>query len=292
MIECLLHVWGVLFLEKYYTRLASKELVANESINIVCLGESSTSGLWVDQEDSYPSQLETMLKKYYDTKNIHVIVPPHVGQNTSQVANRIYDYIKLYKPIAIVMMVGCNNHWSLTESHITKFLSSNSFDANRMKIFVFLNNFHIFKILRYAYISVKYDYTEGWGFKPYIAGAPQSMGDSPEWVLKTFNNNKAAFLKLWIFDVKMMVKAAKNAGIPVIFMTYPVPISIPTAEFLSIADTEQLILVRNDIDFNNLKRDEFSKYIFSRDNWHPTKKGYTIVAKNAFNVIIENHLIK
>jgi len=34
-----------------------------------------------------------MLTEKYPEKRIHVYVPPHVGQNTSQVANRMEDYL-------------------------------------------------------------------------------------------------------------------------------------------------------------------------------------------------------
>src|SRR5262249_18432542 len=57
------------------------------SINIVCLGESTTAGLWIRFEDSYPKQLERVLREFYRTNAINVIVPPHIGQNTSQMAN-------------------------------------------------------------------------------------------------------------------------------------------------------------------------------------------------------------
>jgi hypothetical protein len=206
------------------------------------------------------------------------------------------EYITLYNPKVIVMMVGCNNHWSLAESHISRFLPSNSVNAVRMKIFIFFNKFHLFKLIRYLYLCAKYEGSriiEGLSFKEYIAGAPQRMYSlPPTWVLDTFNHNVSYFNKLWIYDVTSMINSAKKFNIPVIFMTYPMLISVPTEEFLSVAKEEGLYLIRNDLNFDGLKKlSELSDYIFSQDNWHPTKKGYAIIARNVFDVIVKNELL-
>jgi lysophospholipase L1-like esterase len=114
----------------------------------------------------------------------------------------------------------------------------------------------------------------------------------PNWVLNTFADNVDYFIKLWRYDVASMIKVAKNTNIPVILMTYPIPISVPTKEFLSVAEKEGLLLIRNDLNFDDLKkRGELSDYILSRDNWHPTKKGYAIVARNVFDAIVNKELL-
>jgi len=108
---------------------ASGKAGQEEPTNIIALGESSTAGLWVDQPQSYPAQLEMMLQERYPEKNIRVFVPLHVGQNTSQVANRIEQHIATYDPKLIILMVGYNNEWSLSESHITRFVTGWNFDS-------------------------------------------------------------------------------------------------------------------------------------------------------------------
>lgn len=293
ILEVTLHVWGILYLNKFYTESKLREKINSESRMILCLGESSTIGIWVSQNDSYPAQLERMLRSYFDTDNIHVVVPPHVGQNTSQMANRIRQYIKLYRPEVIVMMAGCNNHWSLAESNIIRFMPSNSIDAIRMKMFIFFNRFHLFKLIRYFYLSIKYKFTEGLNFKKYIAGAPQRMQSlPPKWVLNCFNHNIEQFKRLWRYDVKLMIRMAREAGIPVLLMTYPIPIIIPTEEFVSLAEEESIILIRNDLNFEALKKTgDLKHYISARDDWHPTKEGYKIIAQNLFNSVIDNELL-
>ena len=297
IIEVTLHVWGILYLNRFYIENKSIQKINRESQTVLCLGESSTVGIWVSKNDSYPAKLERMLRLHFDSENIYVIVPPHVGQNTSQMLNRIRQYIKLYRPKVIVMMVGCNNHWSLAESNIIKFMPSNSINAIRMKMFIFFNRFHLFKLSRYFYLRIKCKLrisVEGLNFKKYIAGAPQHMYHlPPKWVLNCFNYNVKKFIRLWRYDVKSMIRIAKETNTPIILMTYPIPINVPIEEFVSVAQEEDIILIRNDLDFEALSESgELGYYIFSRDNWHPTGRGYAVVAQNVFNAIVDNELVK
>ena len=152
--EFLLRLVGFLYLNKLYTTYEGHYTTNSENINIVCLGESSTAGIWVKPEDTYPAQLQKILRKYYSNDAIHLIVPPHVGQNTSQVANRIDHYIDLYKPNLFILMLGYNNGWSLAESNLWKFFNQRDFDTFKLKVFIFLDQFRLFKISRYFYLKV------------------------------------------------------------------------------------------------------------------------------------------
>jgi hypothetical protein len=80
-----LRLVGFWYLANFYRELGTASRIQG-SINIVCLGESTTAGLWVKFEDSYPKQLERVLRDFYRTNTINAIVPPHIGQNTSQMA--------------------------------------------------------------------------------------------------------------------------------------------------------------------------------------------------------------
>jgi len=96
LLELSLRLAGYVYLNRIY-REQFLDLChpTPEDITIVCLGESSTAGLWVSYENSYPKQLERKLKAYYRGHSIKIVVPPHLGQNTSQIANRMEDYLRL-----------------------------------------------------------------------------------------------------------------------------------------------------------------------------------------------------
>lgn len=100
---------------------------------ILCVGESTTLGLWCNVEDSYPKQLERMLNTYEGTDRYMTVVPPHIGQNTSQMAHRMTSYLETYRPRLVILMCGVNNLWSLAESSVPQFLSGSWVDQWRLR---------------------------------------------------------------------------------------------------------------------------------------------------------------
>src|SRR5438128_2511049 len=112
-LELVLRLSGALYVRWTYGGGADAD---PNAITILCLGESSTVGLWVPREDSYPGQLEHALRDYYGEQRIHVVVPLHLGQNTSQIADHLPEHLRIHRPRLVVLMTGYNNEWSLAES--------------------------------------------------------------------------------------------------------------------------------------------------------------------------------
>lgn len=297
-VEVILRIAGDLYLKKLYVHQHSYIKLPPTGINVVCLGESSTAGLWVPWRDSYPAQLQAMLREEYPKKDIHVFVPPHVGQNTSQVANRIQHYIELFKPNSIILMVGYNNEWSLAESHIGKFVNLNSFESMKIKTLILLNNLRLFKLLRYTYLKYivkeELEYTKRLEATKYAWGGPELVRLPPKKFVYSFAaSRREAFVKLWRYDVHKIISVAKKHNINVILMTYQImPTYLPVEEFIAMAHKEDIPLVRNDKTFQALINNRTIKdYVLQRDNWHPNKKGYTLIAQNAFQIIKDNKLL-
>lgn len=303
IIEVALRITGYLYLRKLYFDLHLVSLNnTNKAINVVCLGESSTAALGVKWHDSYPKQLEQKLRAFYQNDRIKVIVPPHVGQNTSQVSNRIRQYISLYKPRLIVLMVGCNNTWSFAESHITQFLNNSTKEALKIKILLILDNFRLFKVLRYFYLRFIAN-VEQLSIKRYILSAlghPESVYERTKiWTGSFVDANKKAFIKLWKYDVHKIIQEAKKGNVKVLLMTYhinPIP-HLTVDDFISIADEQHVNLIRNDKSFEPLiKNGTINNYLLYDDwhpdkHWHPNKHGYSIIANNVFEEIRNNNLL-
>jgi len=297
--ELSLRLAGTFYLNRIYARDSNQYKKSRDSINIVCLGESSTEGIWVAKNKSYPYQLESMLREKYGNNNINVIVPPHVGQNTSQISNRIQNYLELYKPRLIILMVGCNNEWSLAESNIGKFIETNNYESLKIKSYVILDQFRLYKLLRYAYLKFikreQSNYTNGLDVTNYKWGGPELVRFPPEkYIYKFAKSNSQAFIKLWEYDVGKIASAAKRQNVKVLLMTYHInPSYLPIEVFISLAGKNSIPLVRNDIIFfEQMKEEDISNYIFTDiDNWHPRERGYSIVAENAFNAVVANNLL-
>ncbi len=266
-----------------------------KNINVLCLGESTTAGLWVDPEDSYPLQLEKKLRNFYNNHWIKIIVPPHIGQNTSQISNRVGRYIDNYNPRLIILMAGINNEWSLGESSIYKFLGLNSKEKRKVKLLIFMNDLRVFKALRYLFIKFKLKFPKKFDhtyFNPdTVLGQSDYWRYPPEdWIYKFAISNKDAFVKGWKHDIKNIIKLAKRKNVNVLLMTYHSRIPfLPENTIESFAKEQNVYLVRNDLSFDALNEKEIlSHYILEKDNWHPNKLGYEIIAENAFQQI-KNH---
>ena len=276
---------------------ASGKTGQEKPTNILTLGESSTAGLWVDWHQSYPAQLEELLQEQYPGKNIRVFVPLHVGQNTSQVANRIEQHIATYDPKLIILMVGYNNEWSLSESHITRFVTGWNFDSLRVNTLVVLDESRLFRVMRYALLRVVAggsEYVKQLRDHSYVLGGAHLVRyPAGGWVFSFAHGHRAQFIDLWRYDVGTIIDSAKARGIPVILMTYHInPTYLPSDEFERMAHEKQVPIVRNDLSFQPLiASGKIREYVLSKDHWHPNEKGYERIARNVFDVIVSGALL-
>ena len=82
---------------------------------ILCLGDSNTYGVFYAQEKAYPAQLQSVLDSRapgrYRTLNLGL-----PGMNSSQVASRLEGWIDRYRPRIVVVSVGINNYWNLSDT--------------------------------------------------------------------------------------------------------------------------------------------------------------------------------
>jgi lysophospholipase L1-like esterase len=264
-------------------------------IRIVCLGESSTAGLWTKPEDSYPAQLERALRAAWPGERIRVVVPPHIGQNTSQIANRIGAYLRTHRPRLVIVMAGFNNEWSLAESHVGRFLSGSHTESLRVRSLVALDGLRLFRVARWAWLEATLPadarfLQENAG---YAWGAAEMARYPPaEGVYAFALRQRPAFVELWRSDVGEIIRRSKDSGARVLLMTYHIdPSYLPAEEMVSLARAEGVPLVRNDQTFAPFLKDRsIDRYVF-HDGWHPNERGYALVAEGAFRQVVGGDLL-
>jgi lysophospholipase L1-like esterase len=290
LIEIALRIGGHLYLQSLYLR----DLTPG-GIRIVCLGESSTEGLGVPRQESYPSQLQALLEARYH-RRFDVIVPPHVGQNTSQVADRVEEYVDEYHPKLIIIMVGVNNEWALRDSHIGRFLSGSDAQSWSVKAQLALDGVRLFRVARYLYLRIgsHADHDARWmqGERLASLGHPGYVPYPPPREVYDFAlRNRDAFAQLWRSDVKHIIIAAQRGGTQPLLMTYHIPGWLPVDEWIDMAQDTHTPLVRNDLAFAPLAEDHTIDNYLLGDHWHPNRRGYAIIAKNAFDAITQHDLL-
>jgi len=287
--EAALRAAGRLYLRNLYVTSFQSLDPRPGDVNVLCLGESSTAGLGVDPAESYVGQLQALLRDFYDEPRIRTIVPPHVGQNTSQMANRIGDYLGLYTPRLVLVMAGYNNEWSLAESHVTRFLEGRPAQTWRVRALVFLDGFRLFKLLRYGCLRTLTRERSAYlaDNAQYVFGHPELVRFPPApWVYSFARQHAAAFAAAWREDVTTIVRESRARGARPLLMTYHLnPSYLPQHEFVALATKLGVPLVRNDAAFAELARAHGSSPYLLDDGWHPSPSGYAEIARNAFQVI-------
>ena len=269
----------------------------NEEV-ILCLGESTTVGIWGDFLESYPKQLEGLLNQHYGTERYLAVVPNHVGQNSSQVAHRMTNYLDGYDPKLVILMSGANNMWSMAESSVVRFLNGGSLvSRSRLRAAVVLHDIRTYKLLRWLGRRFLNLSLRGDAYRDHreMLGYPVLLRRPDPAVRKAIALHEAAFIEAWRYDMEHIISAALARDIPVVMMTYPV-----MNRFLSPSEYEQMALkyglpiVRNDLVFQDLAPQEDLQpgTYFHRDRFHPNTRGYEVVARTVLDTIVENRLLE
>jgi len=79
-------------------------------VRILCSGDSHTYGVGVTPEESYPAQLEDVLRKRgVRARVVNAGVP---GQNSTQLREQLPEKLAEYQPHIVLVWVGANNQWA------------------------------------------------------------------------------------------------------------------------------------------------------------------------------------
>ena len=83
-------------------------------ITVLCVGDSHTHGAAVTAEEAYPGRLQVELDAvapgHYRVVNLGV-----PGYNTTQVLNRVPGQVRRHQASMVLVWVGVNDAWNLTE---------------------------------------------------------------------------------------------------------------------------------------------------------------------------------
>jgi len=285
-LEGLLRGMGWHFSRKY-DAYQKRALEDRGCITILALGESTTGGLWLDPDQSYPAQLERILTRRYG-RPICVVFPPHFGQNSSQMLNRIDRYLASYSPRLVVLMCGVNNTWSLEESNIERFMGGIDRHSLPLLLRIALDHSRVFKLGR----MILYDMEWRGRASRELAGEPRFSPWPPSDEFNRFGSrNREAFLHMWQYEIGELIDRSRARGAEVVLMTYPNYDFPPVSEFQAMAARKNIPLQRNDLLFKPLLDPRLVEYYFFPDQGHPRAEGYGILASELAWMIRERNLL-
>lgn len=289
-----LRIAGRVVLETTYSHTVNDPPREGDLV-VLCIGESTTAGLWVESHESYPKQLEKRLKDHYAIDRIRVVAPPHLGQNSSQQLNRMDDYFDRYSPALMILMSGANNEWAFSESNIVDFLPDSAEEKRRIRTEILLDSFRLYRLGRRLILQISGEIGrfENAGNENAVWGHPTKTPWPPPSEVRSFaKKHRAAFVEQWFYDQKEMIRKAARREIPVLLMSYPMrPDFLENGEFAKLAAETGLPFVDNERAFTKLAEAGRGADLFAKDAWHPSAKGYALVADAAFRVIVERRML-
>ena len=98
-------------------RLGRREVSGSrgEDMIVLCLGDSNTYGLYVDEEQAWPRQLEAAWRAAGRPPRLEVINGGFPGMNSSRIRNLLPQVIEDLRPAVVLLMVGANDLWTQEE---------------------------------------------------------------------------------------------------------------------------------------------------------------------------------
>jgi lysophospholipase L1-like esterase len=86
------------------------------AFRILCIGDSNTYGTGVERVETYPAQLQRFLNETPGATRFQVTNLGVPGSNSAQVRNRLPQYLELYDPDLVIVLIGVNDYWNPEET--------------------------------------------------------------------------------------------------------------------------------------------------------------------------------
>ena len=94
---------------------------SSNNLRVLALGDSNTYGVFLEQEQSYPAQLEKIWnsQRGEDVPPIEVINLGYPGTNSSRVLANMKPIVENLQPDIVLVLVGANDPWTPVETIVT-----------------------------------------------------------------------------------------------------------------------------------------------------------------------------
>lgn len=284
--EILFRIGGVIANK---TMIEPAKSVQNAEVSVICIGDSSTYGLEASDPDkySYPAQLQALLDEKVDDRKFNVLNLGVPGMNSSQVLHRFRENLLKYKPDIAIVMIGINDPWNLEEnSRLQGYNEKNIYGRFFSDFQLLLNKSKIYQFFKIIYVSSTFQEQKinipGFNAKTKEQGFTYSKEDiaRSSALYNSISNN--------LIEIKQI---AEQQHVALIFMKYhnsgwggPEIVINESYANLNVPVVDQLSI------FTKAKALGFN--VRGKDGWHPNDFGYSLMARNIFNKMVELKIIE
>ena len=82
------------------------------ALRVLSIGDSNTYGLWLERDESYPSQLEAHWNATVEAPKIEVQNLGFPGTNSSRLRRDLPSALETLSPDIVILMIGANDYWT------------------------------------------------------------------------------------------------------------------------------------------------------------------------------------
>lgn len=241
-----------------------------DAVTILVVGDSHAAGAGVAREDNLPSHLERMLAERHPGRTFRTINLGLPGVNSPWVANRLERNIRLHDPDLVIAWVGVNDVWNATE---TDAWGNGSWALAVRRL---LLKSKLFRLATVIWHTRGYDADSR---NAQIREASRHLAKPPAGELSRGLG----------FDLERMVATAREQGVPIIFMNYPVPYDVVNDTIRRTAAELRVPLVDASQDVRRAKGDghDQARLLTFAAGPHPTGLLYRYVAESALPTVEE-----
>jgi len=315
LLEAVLQIAAAWFIDKRIHPLTGTEVPADGKLRIVMMGDSNTYGLYLKEEESYPSVFEKSWNEKYPDRPVQVINLGFPGTNSSRVLKSFPDVIKAFSPDVITVMVGVNDYWTapVNVEGVSENISPlESWFRDHVRLYKLL-----YMLRRQAYHkeflavdqdarSVTFDAEKVEQYKDFLEGkAPPVSEDKPT----AIHYDEKSFDIGYVMDagrkqnpgedikrnMQKMADIAQANNIKLVFITYAFydfPQKTANWQMKSVAKEKKVALVNPARIFRQecIRGEIRCRELFFPD-YHPTAEGYRLLATEIEKYFTESETI-
>jgi lysophospholipase L1-like esterase len=281
---------------------------SEDAFVILCVGDSCTYGEGADPAtQSYPAQLENILRARHPDRPFHVVNMGLPGMNSSQLARRFEGYVKVYDPDLAIVLIGNNDLWNQNDSFI--YLVGEGDDVSfkrkaRAWVRSWTDSLRVVRLARLVAVNLDDDRDEHHAPE----GDPRRRDDHYNPMDDTHPSRNevregaeilgglANVQDLYRFNFSRISKVAEREDMDLLWLDYHLGALFGETKYidpiLEEMDAEHLDLFpyfhTDDREKGEVQFDEgVRRELIFRDKWHPNARGYAVFARAVYNKLIE-----
>jgi len=241
-----------------------------EAVTILVVGDSHAAGAGVARQDNLPAHLERMLAERHPGRKFRFVNLGLPGVNSPWVANRLERNIRIHDPDLIISWVGVNDTWNATE---TDAWGNGSWALAVRRV---LLRSKVFRLATVVWHTRGHD----------SDSLSDQIREASRYTAKPPRGELARGLG---FDLERMAATARDHGVPIIFMNYPVPYEVVNDTIRRTADALHVPVVDAVYDVARARGEghEQSTLLTFAAGPHPTGLLYRYVAESALPTVEE-----